>query len=113
MFAQFVNAHLMVGGGSAAFVGSAFVLFIAALSLLVGAGMPFFLDRDMALGELKDEINSSEESSSSKSFTLGCMKRGKDHLSDDDMIDNKKDMGLRRMSNEYQSFQRENDAFLL
>ena len=113
MFAQFVNAHLMVGGGSAAFVGSAFVLFIAALSLLVGAVMPFFLDRDMALGELKDEINSSEESSSSKSFTLGCMKRGKDHLSDDDMIDNKKDMGLRRMSNEYQSFQRENDAFLL
>lgn len=106
MFAQFVNAHLMVGGG-----GAAFVLFIAALSLLLGAGMPFFLDRDMALGELKDEINSSEEASSSKSFTLGCMKRGKDHLSDDKI--DKRDIGLRRMSNEYQSFQRENDAFLL
>ncbi|KAL7542292.1 hypothetical protein ACHAXR_013393 [Thalassiosira sp. AJA248-18] len=112
MFAQFVNARLMMAGGDEGSTASASVLVVAASTLLMGAGMPLFLERDMALGELKDEIT--EESSSNKSVILGCMsklKGQKDHLSDDEMD---RDCGLRsRGLNEYQSFQNETAAYLL
>mmetsp|Transcript_5655 Transcript_5655/g.12853 ORF Transcript_5655/g.12853 Transcript_5655/m.12853 type:complete len:635 (+) Transcript_5655:32-1936(+) len=102
MFAQLVNARLMMAGGGEGSVASASVLVVAASTLLMAAGMPMFLERDMALGELKDEIT--EEATNSKSVTLGCIakiKGQKDHLSDDEM----EDLGLRNRLNE--------EAFLL
>jgi len=110
MFAQFVNARLMMSGDGKGAVASASVLVVAASTLLMGAGMPFFLERDMALGELKDEI---AEEPSNRSVTPGCIakiKGQKDHLSDDEMD---REFALRnRGRNEYQSCQ-EMEAHLL
>ena len=99
----------MSGDGKGA-VASASVLVVAASTLLMGAVMPFFLESDMALGELKDEIT---EEPSNRSVTLGCIakiKGEKDHLSDDEMD---REFAMRnRGRNEYQSCQ-EMEARLL
>mmetsp|Transcript_18618 Transcript_18618/g.39141 ORF Transcript_18618/g.39141 Transcript_18618/m.39141 type:complete len:679 (+) Transcript_18618:25-2061(+) len=105
MFAQFVNAKLMMSGDGDGAVASSSVLIVAASTLLMGAGMPLLLERDMALGELKDEVT---EESSHKSIVLGCIskvKRQKDHMSDDDEMEG--NTGLRSRGRPYQSFQRE------
>ena len=98
MFAQFVNARLMMAGSG----NGVSVLFVASSTLLVGAVMPIFLE-EMALGELKDEIL--ESPSTIGSVSLGCIskvKGHKDHKSDED--ETIKDFaGL----NEYDSFEEE------
>lgn len=103
MLAQVVNARLLEVGDSEGAVASASVLAVAASSLLIGTGMSLFLEKDMALGELKDEIN---EEPSNRRVTLGCIakiKGSKDHLSDDETDI---DLGLRsRGRHEYQSCQ--------
>mmetsp|Transcript_9593 Transcript_9593/g.17582 ORF Transcript_9593/g.17582 Transcript_9593/m.17582 type:complete len:518 (-) Transcript_9593:135-1688(-) len=103
-FAQFVNARLMMAGNGEGATSSAYVLAVAASTLLMGAGMPLFLEKDMAMGELKDEII--EEPSYRRGATMGCIakvKGQKDHTSDDE-VDG--DFGLRsRGQNAYQSFQ--------
>ena len=98
MFAQFVNAQLMMAGSD----DGVTVLIVASSTLLVGAIMPIFLD-ERALGELKDDIL--EAPSTIGSVSLGCISKvngHKDHMSDDD--ETIKDFaGL----NEYDSFQEE------
>ena len=115
MSAQFVNAKLLMAGGGEGGVASASVLVVAASTLLVGAGMPLFLERDLALGELKDEI-AAESPSPSTQLTLGCMgtKNQKIHLSDDetDVVPRNRS----RKVNEYQAIQQraqEVDSFCL
>ena len=98
MFAQFVNAQLMMAGSD----DGVTVLIVASSTLLVGAIMPIFLD-EMALGELKDDIL--EAPSTIGSVSLGCIIKvncHKDHMSDDDETI-KAFAGL----NEYDSFQEE------
>jgi hypothetical protein len=98
MFAQFVNARLMMAGSG----DGVSVLIVASFTLLVGALMPMFLD-EMALGELKDEILEAPIGS----VPLGCISKSKvkdhkDYMSDED--ETMKDFaGL----NEYDSFQEE------
>jgi len=108
MFAQLVNARLMMDADGEGAVSSASVLIVAASTLLLGAGMPYFLDSDMALGELKDDVT---DEHSTRQITLGCVARfkgKKDHMSDDEG-----DFALNgRSRNEYQSFQ-EMEAYLL
>jgi hypothetical protein len=98
MFAQFVNARLMMAGSD----DGVSVLIVASSTLLVGAVMPIFLD-EMALGELKDDIL--EAPSTIGSVSLGCISKvngHKDHKSDE--VETIKDFaGL----NEYDSFQEE------
>ncbi|KAL9181556.1 hypothetical protein ACHAXT_010361 [Thalassiosira profunda] len=111
MLAQFVNAKLLMAGGGEG-GASASVLVVAASTLLVGAGMPLFLERDMALGELIDDI-AAESSSPSTQLTLG-MKSQKIHLSDDetDVVPRNRS----RKVNEYQAIQQraqEVDSFCL
>jgi len=90
ILAQFVNARLMmagpIAGGGEGGAASTSVLVVASSTLLIGAAMPIFLETDMALGELKDEVT--EENLNRRSVTLSCiskMKVHKDHLSDDEM----------------------------
>ena len=85
IFAQFVNARLMMIRDNEGTSSSASVLVVACVTLLVSAGLPMFLRTDMTLVELKDEIIDSEESTSKRSITLGCIGNSqtqKDHLSD-------------------------------
>jgi len=106
MFAQFVNARLMMTGGDQGSAAPASVLVVAASTLLVGAGTTLFLERDMALGELKDEIT--EGTTSKKSVPLGCLsktKGQKDHVSDDEVDRSAELRSLGRT--EYQSYQEE------
>mmetsp|Transcript_26634 Transcript_26634/g.54844 ORF Transcript_26634/g.54844 Transcript_26634/m.54844 type:complete len:738 (-) Transcript_26634:29-2242(-) len=125
MFAQFVNASLMVsaskggdnngGESNSDALSSARVLVVAASALLLGAGLPLCLERDMAGSELKDEVGSSAIRCNSGSK--------KDHLSDDeaDLVLNHEsvcDLSGCRLQNaqEYQSFRDEvavNEPFLL
>ncbi|KAL7536238.1 hypothetical protein ACHAWF_005409 [Thalassiosira exigua] len=103
MIAQVVNARLMTAGSDE---GCGSVVAIAASTLLVAAGMGAGMPRDMALIELKDEVQG--EATSGRRVALGCIgnsKGQKDHLSDDE-ADNG---GL----SEYQSFQQEAEPFML
>ena len=96
MFAQFVNAQLMMAGSG----NGVPVLIVASSTLLVGAVMPMFLD-EMALGELKDEIL--DVPLTIGNVPLGCISREKGHkahMSDDD--ETIKDFAGR---NEYESIQ--------
>ena len=107
MFAQFVNAKLIAGGEEGG-VASASVLVVAASTLLMGAGMPLFLERDKALGELQDEI-AEEPPSHSAQLSLGCMgtKSQKIHLSDDeqDVVPrNQKYQAIQRVKQDCDSF---------
>ncbi|KAL3762868.1 hypothetical protein ACHAWU_001015 [Discostella pseudostelligera] len=104
MFAQFVFARLMMAGNGEGEVASVYVLVVAATSLLIGAGMPMFLQRDMTMGQLPDELS---EPTSSRFVTLGCISNAspKDHLSDDE-VDNTAGLQSRSM-NEYDSIQAE------
>ena len=104
MFAQFVFARLMMAGNGEGEVASVYVLVVAATSLLIGAGMPMFLQRDMTMGHLQDELS---EPTSSRFVTLGCISNAspKDHLSDDE-VDNTAGLQSRSM-NEYDSIQAE------
>lgn len=118
MFAQFVFARLMMTGSGEGEIGSAYVLVVAASALLIGAGMPMVLGRDMTLGPLQDELTM--ETTNSRCVTLGSMRKmnQKDHLSDDE-ADNTD--GLQRYPmHEYDSIQEESrhrsleeDEFLL
>lgn len=125
MFAQFVNASLMVSGSKDGdndggesnndALSSAWVLVVAASALLLGAGMPLCLEKEMAGDELKDEVGSSAIRCNSGSK--------KDHLSDDeaDLVlhhESVCDLSGCRLQNsqEYQSFRDEvavNEPFLL
>lgn len=104
MFAQFVFARLMMAGNSEGEVASVYILVVAASSLLIGAGMPMFLQRDMTMGQLQDELS---EPTKSRFVTLGCINNAfpKDHLSDDE-VDNTAGLQNRSM-NEYDSIQAE------
>jgi len=85
IFAQFVNARLMMVRDVEGVSSSASVLIVACVTLLVSAGLPMFMRTDMTLVELKDEIIDSEESTAKRSITLGCIGNSqtqKDHLSD-------------------------------
>jgi MFS family permease len=80
MFAQFVNAQLMMAGSG----NGVPVLIVASFTLLVGAVMPMYLD-EMALGELKDEIL--DVPPTIGNVPLGCISREKGHkahMSDED-----------------------------
>ena len=82
MFAQFVNAQLMMAGSG----NGVPVLIVASSTVLVGAVMPMYLD-EMALGELKDEIL--DVPSTIGNVPLGCISRSserghKAHMSDED-----------------------------
>jgi hypothetical protein len=114
MVAQIANAHMMSSvsdEGEEESVASAWVLVVAALALLLGAGMPSFLGRDVTGGELKDEVVDASRDGLS---LVGCGGRRKDHLSDDEM--DTVDALMGQMINEYQSFREEveaNEPFLL
>ena len=84
IFSQFVNAHLMAGAGnSEGSTASSSVLIVATGTLLVGAAMPMLLEKDNTQKELKDDIP--DETVNKRSITLGCMGKGKDHSSDDEI----------------------------
>lgn len=114
MVAQIANAHMMSSvsdEGEEESVASAWVLVVAALALLLGAGMPSFLGRDVTGGELKDEVVDASRDGLS---LVGCGGRRKDHLSDDEM--DTVDALRGQKINEYQSFREEveaNEPFLL
>ncbi|KAL7467715.1 hypothetical protein ACHAXS_007950 [Conticribra weissflogii] len=130
MFAQFVNASLMMSSGSKGgdeggsnndALASAWVLVVAASALMLGAGMPLCLEREMAGDELKYEI----VGGSAKRCNNGCnlIKSKKDHLSDDeaDLVfdhetTNASSVSQLQNAQEYQSFRDEvaaNEPFLL
>ena len=91
IFAQFVNARLMATTGDEDVTASASVLIVAALSLILGAGMPMMLERDKMQIELKDDIYDEKTITKKINVSLGCIggkQHQKDHLSDDE-FDNK------------------------
>ena len=85
IFSQFVNAHLMAGAGNGGKASSS-VLIVACGTLLIGAAMPMLLEKDNTQKELKDDIP--DETVNKRSITLGCMGKGKDHMSDDEIDNN-------------------------
>ena len=98
IFAQHVNANL-IGDKS---TGAVWVLVIASIALIFGAGMPLILDRDMTMEELKDDVVDS-------SGDCCNIKRHSDEANDS---------SFRMMSLEYQSFSfqeelESNEPFLL
>mmetsp|Transcript_22247 Transcript_22247/g.34140 ORF Transcript_22247/g.34140 Transcript_22247/m.34140 type:complete len:594 (+) Transcript_22247:148-1929(+) len=104
ILSQCINAKLIVDGSGS---GAAWILVVASISLLFGAGMPLVLDRDMTLEELRDDAIED-------STDCCCSRKRKDHLSDEET-----DTQLQLQSSrslEYQSFQQEvesNQPFLL
>lgn len=106
ILAQCVNAKLITDGEG---TGTSWVLVVASITLLFGAGTPLILDRDMTKEELQDDANDDE------STDCFCSKRQKDHLSDEE-IDTPRLQLQSSRSLEYQSFQQEvesNEPFLL
>jgi len=107
MFAQFVNAHLMMAGSG----NGVSVLIVASSTLLLGALMPMLLD-EMALGALKDETDVVFPTSRRpSSMPLNCRNGHKDHMSDTDEGE-KDSTGLNdsfgSIDSKYQSVQQEN-----
>jgi len=104
ILSQCINAKLIVDGSGS---GAAWILVVASISLLFGAGMPLVLDRDMTMEELRDDAIED-------STDCCCSRKRKDHLSDEET-----DTQLQLQSSrslEYQSFQQEvesNQPFLL
>ena len=85
IFAQFVNARLMMIRNNEGASSSASVLIVACVTLFVSLGMPMFMRNDMTSTELKDDIIENEESTAKRSITLGCIGNSqtqKEHLSD-------------------------------
>lgn len=97
ILSQYVNAKLIVDDTGA---GAAWVLVVASISLMFGAGMPLALDRDMVMEELRDDAI--EES------TECCRRKHSDDMPQLQLQSS--------TSIEYQSFQQEvesNQPFLL
>ena len=130
MVAQVVNAKLMFSSGdqseddgASESVASAWVLVVAASTLLFGALVPFFLGRDTAGGELRDEVDDvDQQKKCTRIVDCGGMlwKTNKDHLSDDEEVDsNRASIRTKNIAShcvEYDSFQHEvevNQLFLL
>lgn len=104
ILSQYVNARLIVDDTGA---GAAWVLVVASISLIFGAGMPLALDRDMVMEELRDDAI--------EGSTDYCCPRNKDHVSDEETDMPQLQLQSSR-SLEYQSFQQEvesNQPFLL
>jgi VNT family MFS transporter (synaptic vesicle glycoprotein 2) len=105
ILSQCVNAKLIVDGSGS---GAAWILVVASISLLFGAGMPLVLDRDMTMEELRDDAIED-------STDCCCSRKRKDHLSDEETDMPQLQLQSSR-SLEYQSFQQEvesNQPFLL
>jgi VNT family MFS transporter (synaptic vesicle glycoprotein 2) len=105
ILAQCLNAKLLIDDKG---TGAAWVLVVASIALLFGAGMPLILDRDMTM----EELNNDAIDDSTDCF---CPKRQKDHLSDEEIDIPRLQLQSSR-SLEYQSFQQEvesNEPFLL
>ena len=103
ILSQCVNAKLIVDD-----TGAAWILVVASISLLFGAGMPLVLDRDMTMEELRDDAIED-------STDCCCSRKHKDHLSDEETDMPQLQLQSSR-SLEYQSFQQEvesNQPFLL
>lgn len=104
ILSQYVNASLIVDDTGA---GAAWVLVVASISLICGAGMPLALDRDMVMEELRDDaIEDSTEC---------CPRKREDHESDEETFVPQLQLQS-STSLEYQSFQQEvesNQPFLL
>lgn len=131
MVAQIANAKLMMSSSGRndtqtdedETIASAWVLVVASLALLVGAGMPLFLGRDASGDELKDDLFEGDQSDNF-GMMFGCgrvWKTQKDHLSDEEndatSPSSKNDalQSVRRL-NEYDSFRHEievNESYLL
>mmetsp|Transcript_29724 Transcript_29724/g.50669 ORF Transcript_29724/g.50669 Transcript_29724/m.50669 type:complete len:394 (+) Transcript_29724:3-1184(+) len=105
ILSQCINAKLIVDGSGS---GAAWILVVASISLLFGAGMPLVLDRDMTMEELRDDAIED-------STDCCCSRKRKDHLSDEETDMPQLQLQSSR-SLEYQSFQQEvesNQPFLL
>mmetsp|Transcript_27897 Transcript_27897/g.47203 ORF Transcript_27897/g.47203 Transcript_27897/m.47203 type:complete len:595 (+) Transcript_27897:136-1920(+) len=105
ILSQCINAKLIVDGSGS---GAAWILVVASISLLFGAGMPLVLDRDMTMEELRDDAIE-------HSTDCCCSRKRKDHLSDEETDMPQLQLQSSR-SLEYQSFQQEvesNQPFLL
>lgn len=97
ILAQCVNAKLIIDDTGS---GAAWVLLLASIALLLAAGMPLILDRDMTVEELKDDV-------------IDCRGDCSD-VTSDDQANIISLSGIRSL--EYQSFQQEvesNEPFLL